>query len=520
MSTPYPWIKDSQYLTSPVTGYLAVTSTNGLYLNFTNSKVLLKSPTTNEALTISKSALDFTNASGNSVVLIDNTHIHLNEQTPTTTPFTTDITNQNIILQSQNYIPTTTTTTLTLQPNLIQQLNPDFSMIMGTGSLQTQSLLVARTSTFNPYVCNIGFDGSTYQGELNCLNINCANNLQVSTINGLTPTSIGLVWSDFNNAYPNLLNGRYYLTDTTFETYQDTQQFYARNMSSNQLASYNWNGINTQNGTFTLQTNGYNFDLYCGTFNINGTPYSPGGGGGGVTDIQAGSGISVNQNTGSVTITNTGGGGGGVTDIQAGPGISVNQTTGSVTITNTGGSGGSQDLNSTLSYGNTAYNYSINMNGNSIDNVSTINGSPYPPATPLPENYYFGLQSTYANDNSSTQFTSNTITILTTGNYTITWTFVFDSLFQSPGDKQMVSAYGYLQESGGAGFTIQGAIQNSGVAGSSYISTHTMYRTSYTYTDVYNIYATATFYACILQYNTPSTGTTVYMTASVVKMAN
>ena len=51
----YPWIKDSQYLTSPVTGYLAVTSTNGLYLNFTNSKVLLKSPTTNEALTISKS---------------------------------------------------------------------------------------------------------------------------------------------------------------------------------------------------------------------------------------------------------------------------------------------------------------------------------------------------------------------------------------------------------------------------------------------------------------------------------
>jgi hypothetical protein len=33
MSNPYPWIKDSQYLTSPVTGYLAVTSPNGLYLS-------------------------------------------------------------------------------------------------------------------------------------------------------------------------------------------------------------------------------------------------------------------------------------------------------------------------------------------------------------------------------------------------------------------------------------------------------------------------------------------------------
>ena len=219
-----------------------------------------------------------------------------------------------------------------------------------------------------------------------------------------------------------------------------------------------------------------------------------------------------------MTITNTGGGGGGVTDIQAGPGISVNQNTGSVTITNTGGGGGSQDLATTLNYGNYA-NQTLNMNGNSIDNVTTINGVSYPPATPLPENYYFGLQSAFANNNSSTQFTSNTITILTTGNYTITWTFVFDSLFQSSGDKQMVSAYGYLQETS-AGFTIQGAIQNSGVPGSSYISTDSMYRTTYTYTDIYNIFSVGTYYACILQYNTPLSGTNVYMTASVVKMAN
>jgi hypothetical protein len=33
---PYPWIKNSQYLPTPVTGYLAVTSPNGLDMNSKN----------------------------------------------------------------------------------------------------------------------------------------------------------------------------------------------------------------------------------------------------------------------------------------------------------------------------------------------------------------------------------------------------------------------------------------------------------------------------------------------------
>ena len=36
MANPYPWIKDSQYLPTPVTGYLAVTSPNGLDMNSKN----------------------------------------------------------------------------------------------------------------------------------------------------------------------------------------------------------------------------------------------------------------------------------------------------------------------------------------------------------------------------------------------------------------------------------------------------------------------------------------------------
>lgn len=59
-----------------------------------------------------------------------------------------------------------------------------------------------------------------------------------------------------------------------------------------------------------------------------------GGPGGGVTQVTAGAGVSVNQPTGNVTVTNT-----GVTQIIAGSGISVDQGTGAVTITATGGSG-------------------------------------------------------------------------------------------------------------------------------------------------------------------------------------
>ena len=505
MSNPYPWIKDSQYLTSPVTGYLAVTSTNGLYLNFTNSQVLLQSPTTSERLTLNKSSIDFINTNGNSVVLIDNTHIHLNELTPSTTPFTTDITFQNIILQSQNYI-TPYTQTLTLQPNIIQQLNPDFSMIMGTGSLQTQALANNYTSTLNPYVCNLGFDGGSFNGDLNCRNIVC------SLINGYAPTTTGLIWSDFNNAYPNLLNGRYYLTDTTYETYQDTQQFYARNMSGNISASYTWSGINTSGGTFTLYTSGQNFDLNCATFNINGTPYSPGGGGGGVTDIQAGSGISVNQNTGSVTITNTGGG--GVTDIQAGPGIYVNQTTGSVTITNTGGGGGSQDLNSTLSYGNTAYNYSINMNGNSIDNVSTINGSSYPPSVSVPQFIYaMPFQSGSVSSGSQTVFSSG---VFITGGFTyaITWTFWYDGLYQYAGGKDMIQGYGDLYSTSYG--SVSGSARSSGYWASSYISTDSMYRTTITYTDNnFTISSSDTYFPYIYQLNNLGWNGNVHCSATI-----
>jgi hypothetical protein len=514
MSSSYPWIKDSQYGTTPlVTDYLQVTSPNGLYLNDTNSEVLLSNTTTtSEKLTIKKSSLDLFSSNGSSALLIDNTKIHLNEPSPTTTPFTTDITYQSIILQSKNF--GTPTNTLTLQPSVIQHSTPSFNMNMGgnNGTYQTQATANNYTSTLTPDECRLGFDGSTNQGKLYCLDIDCGNNLNVLTINGLSVTTTGLIWADFANPYSSLPSNRYYLSDTTYETYQDVQQFYARNMSSNQSASYTWSGINTSGGTFTLQTNGYNFDLYCGTFNINGTPYSPGGGGGGVSDIQAGSGISVNQNTGSVTISNS-----GVTDIQAGSGISISQTTGSVTISNSGGGGG-ENLSTTLSYGNDAGGRDITSVNNI--NVNSINGSPYPPSVSIPQ-FIFAMpfQSGNVPDNSQTLFTSG---VYITGGFTyaITWTFWYDGLYQSGGGVEMIHGYSDLQNSSGS-VHVQGAAKSLGLWASSYVSTASgsgSYKTTITYTDNnYVINASDTYYPYVFQTNTLALawGGTTYVSATI-----
>jgi hypothetical protein len=507
MSSSYPWIKDSQYGTTPsVTNYLQVTSPNGLYLNDTNSKVLLSSPTTNEKLTINNSSIDFVNTNGNSALLIDNTKIHLNEPLPTATPTTTDITYQNIILQSQN--SGTPTYTLTLQPNLIQHLTPNFSMVMGTGTYQTQALSVPRTSSLNPYVCSLGFDGGTYQGKLYCLNIDCATNLNVLTINGSSsfPITTGLIWADFANPYSSLPSNRYYLTDTTFETYQDVQQFYAKNMSGNQSASYNWNGINTT-GAFTLQTNGYNFDLYCSTFNINGIPYSPGGGGGGgsqdlSTTLSYGStaSTSINMNNQNIDSVNN---------------INLSTING---FSYPPYPTGSYGLSTVLAIDNNAASTSINMNGYSIDNVSninvnSINGSSYPPSVSVPQ-FIFAMPFQFNNINNGTPTVFGTPVFITSGTYAITWTFWYDGLYQSAGDKQMIEGFGDLYNNFYGSIT--GHARSNGVYPSSYVSTNNMYRTSLTYTDInYVITNSDNYLPSIYQTNIMGWSGNTYVSATI-----
>ena len=64
---------------------------------------------------------------------------------------------------------------------------------------------------------------------------------------------------------------------------------------------------------------------------LDATLNSTGGGGGGVTNVFAGTGITVNSTTGNVTVTNV-----GVLSLTAGPGIGVSSSAGNITISNTG----------------------------------------------------------------------------------------------------------------------------------------------------------------------------------------
>jgi len=513
MSSSYPWIKDSQYGTTPlVTDYLQVTSPNGLYLNDTNSEVLLSNTTTtSEKLTIKKSSLDLFSSNGSSALLIDNTKIHLNEPSPTTTPRTTDITFQSIILQSQNYI-TPNTNTLTLQPSLIQHSTPSFNMNMGgnNGTYQTQATANNYTSTLTPDECRVGFDGSTYQGKLYCLDIECGNNLKVLTINGLSVTTTGLIWADFANPYSSLPSNRYYLSDTTatYETYQDVQQFYARYIGGNQSASYTWSGINTSGGTFTLQTNGYDFNLYCGTFNINGQPYSQGGGGGGSQDLSS---VLSYGNNAYTSINMNGNNIDGVSNINL---STINNSSYPPYPTSPYG------LPNVLAIDNTA-STSINMNSQDINsvnniNVASINGSSYPPSVSIPQ-FIFAMpfQSGNVADNNQTLFNSG---VYITGGFTyaITWTFWYDGLYQSGGGVEMIHGYSDLYSSGSG--SVQGAAKSTGLWASSYVSTASggSYRTTITYTDNnYVIGASDTYYPYVFQTNTLGWGGTTYVSATI-----
>ena len=127
----------------------------------------------------------------------------------------------------------------------------------------------------------------------------------------------------------------------------------------------------------------YPFEWYiCGPYNPfivgaglsvdNATAYisSTGGGGGAVTGVFAGSGISVNANTGNVTVTNN-----GVTALAAGSGINLTASTGAITITNTkngtvtsitagtGLSGGTITGSGTIALANTAVTPGVYSNG-------------------------------------------------------------------------------------------------------------------------------------------------------------
>jgi hypothetical protein len=135
--------------------------------------------------------------------------------------------------------------------------------------------------------------------NMNFYNINSVNNINLNTINGLSPTVIGLNWGDFtgSNAYANLPS-QYYevLSYPSF-----TRQYYDRFETENQIAfqnsqlsyntltfqdnpsgtstTYGSNNISSTNGTAFTITAGTGasqvLNLDCSQLVINGSAYPP-----------------------------------------------------------------------------------------------------------------------------------------------------------------------------------------------------------------------------------------------------
>jgi hypothetical protein len=76
---------------------------------------------------------------------------------------------------------------LTISNSSIQQVSLDFNTLISNGTLQTTELATNITSNFTPTEIHIGSTGETNVGTLYCRNIECGENLNVVTINGLPP---------------------------------------------------------------------------------------------------------------------------------------------------------------------------------------------------------------------------------------------------------------------------------------------------------------------------------------------
>jgi hypothetical protein len=265
-------------------------------------------------------------------------------------------------------------------------------------------------------------------------------------------------------------------------------------MSGNISASYTWSGINTSGGTFTLYTSGQNFDLYCATFNINGVPYNPSPSSSQDLSTTLGYGNSAGgQNIDNVTNINL---------------STINNQPYPPYPTSPYG------LPNVLSIDNNAGGASI-TGVNNID-VSTINGAPYPPTISVPQFIYaMPFQSGYVNNagGSPTLFTSG---VFITGGFTyaITWTFWYDGLVHIGGSTEMIQGYGDLYSSSFG--SISGQAKSTGYWASATISSYNMCRTSITYTDNnFVINNSDTYYPYIYQSNNIGWSGNVYCSATI-----
>lgn len=187
----YPWIKDSQYVTPPATGYLAVTSPNGLYLtdgvsNTTITPTSVTSTTFNGNLNGSVSnATNATNA----------TNVAITDDGATTTalyPVFVSNNTGNLPLKVDK-----TTTPLSYTPSTGTLVCPTFSPGNGssifsaltTAGLEVVSATSGRTKILNNQITCATTATNPPTTTINPTSITCSSLNSVSTTT-ITPTSV------------------------------------------------------------------------------------------------------------------------------------------------------------------------------------------------------------------------------------------------------------------------------------------------------------------------------------------
>jgi hypothetical protein len=367
-------------------------------------------------------------------------------------------------------------------------------------------------------------------------------------ITGTSDPIISYYFCDKLRYYPNVWGGETFLDQAMLRFANGAVNTYSQlNLSG--LSCFNPGNLNTyfqssNNGQYQtigslgeeiyISSNSGSGNVYFSAANLylNGSPI--GGGGGGVTDIQAGSGISVNQTTGSVTITNTGGGGGGVSDIQAGPGISVSQTTGSVTITNTGG-GGSYGIDYLQAgSGINVFQVSTGPNVWQIDNtgggggggvtdiqagtgISVNQNTGSVTVSTAPFKYVFPTFYAGSISSDGTAVGSGSQVFIPSGNYQITYTITFDSNFiQGSFNGYMVRAYCFLY-SNTYGQTYPYMVNDIRSYPSQVISYNGSYQNCITATDYITINNDDFYYLGVYQDNMAGMSSNIYISAILIR---
>lgn len=163
--------------------------------------------------------------------------------------------------------------TITYPDNTQFTIQNPLSVGQGELKIYSDSTNPSTSSIFlNAETININCGSLNVGGNLNMsgLNIDAVNNINLNTINGMSPTTIGLTWNDFNanNAWTNLPNNQYELNN-----YMGGQSI----LSVDKLLINNYTDsisiqINTDNIKIANGNNGYNAFLTSvgGLYSANG----------------------------------------------------------------------------------------------------------------------------------------------------------------------------------------------------------------------------------------------------------